>query len=107
MKLRPQVQLRFRDAEQFMDVKTLAGEEKLSVNEWILHQIEQVPLLKGARIVAERAKGGFKGKEAVNPHVSPIKAKEGQPEGAVRGSAAGCIECGALIGHQKWCKARE
>jgi len=54
MKLRPQMQLRFRDVDQFVDVKTLAREEKLSVNEWILQRIEEEPLLKGGTIRKER-----------------------------------------------------
>ncbi len=54
MKLRPQFNLRFRDAEQFLDVKYLAEESDIPVNEWVLRQIEREPLLKGGRIAAER-----------------------------------------------------
>ena len=44
MKLRPQVQLRFRDAEQFLAIKDRAAVAALSVNEWILRQVESVGL---------------------------------------------------------------
>jgi hypothetical protein len=53
MKMRPQFNLRFRDAEQFLDIKFLADEAEIPVNEWILRQIEKVPMLKGARLTAE------------------------------------------------------
>jgi hypothetical protein len=39
------------------------------------------------------------------------KAGRGKREPAMhsveRSTGSGCVECGALIGHQKWCKARE
>jgi hypothetical protein len=54
MKMRPQFNLRFRDAEQFLDVKHLAGEAEIPVNEWILRQLEKVPLLLGARLTAKK-----------------------------------------------------
>lgn len=53
MKLRPQFNLRFRDADQFLDVKFLADAEEIPVNEWILRQIEKVPMLMGARLAAK------------------------------------------------------
>ena len=40
MNLRPQVQLRFRNIPQFLRIKELASSAGLSVNEWILRQIE-------------------------------------------------------------------
>jgi hypothetical protein len=57
MKMRQQFNLRFRDAEQFLDIKFLAEEEEIPVNEWILRQIEKVPLLLGARLTEEHEKG--------------------------------------------------
>jgi hypothetical protein len=53
MKMRPQFNLRFRDAEQFLDIKYLASEADIPVNEWILRMLEEVPLLKGARLAAK------------------------------------------------------
>ena len=41
MKFRPQVQLRFRDEEQFEAVKKAAEGLELSVNEWVVRQVEQ------------------------------------------------------------------
>lgn len=41
MKFRPQIQLRFRHAEQFELVRERAKKTGDSVNEWILKQIEQ------------------------------------------------------------------
>src|SRR5882672_1469645 len=40
MKLRPQVQLRFRDEGQWEGFKELASSEALSLNEWILRKLE-------------------------------------------------------------------
>jgi hypothetical protein len=57
MKMRPQFNLRFRDADQFLDVKFLAESAEIPVNEWILRQIERVPLLKGARLTAAHEEG--------------------------------------------------
>jgi hypothetical protein len=54
MKMRPQFNLRFRDAEQFLDIKYLASEADIPVNEWILRQIEKVPVLLGARLTAKK-----------------------------------------------------
>lgn len=52
MKLRPQVQLRFRDAEQFLAVKARAAGHGLSVNEWILQRIEhKAPSLRGEGVM--------------------------------------------------------
>lgn len=53
MKMRPQFNLRFRDADQFLDIKFLADEADIPVNEWILRQVEKVPLLLGARLAAK------------------------------------------------------
>jgi hypothetical protein len=40
MKLRPQVQLRFRDVAQFEVLRKSAQSEGLSFNEWILRVLE-------------------------------------------------------------------
>lgn len=40
MKLRPQFQLRFRDAEQFVELKKAARRISLSMNEYILGRLE-------------------------------------------------------------------
>jgi predicted HicB family RNase H-like nuclease len=40
MKLRPAMQLRFRDAEQYEKIKAAAAEAEISVNEYILCGIE-------------------------------------------------------------------
>lgn len=40
MKLRPQVQLRFRDEGQYERLKGLARESGLSLNEWLLRKVE-------------------------------------------------------------------
>jgi hypothetical protein len=40
MKIRPQLNLRFRDEGQLLEAKRLAGKEHLSVNEWVLRKIE-------------------------------------------------------------------
>lgn len=53
MKMRPQFNLRFRDADQFLDVKFLADNAEIPMNEWILRQVEKVPLLLGARLAAK------------------------------------------------------
>lgn len=40
MKLRPQFNLRFRDAEQFKQIQDIAAASGLAVNEWLLRQAE-------------------------------------------------------------------
>jgi hypothetical protein len=40
MKLRPQFQLRFRDAEQFLEFKKAAQRKAVSMNEYILGRLE-------------------------------------------------------------------
>ena len=100
MKLRPQMQLRFRDVEQFTDVKTIAAEERLSVNEWVLQRIEQVPMLKGAKIAKERQAG----KQTIRAsHVVKDESKEptdeqnaakGKAEVKGEDSAGKCPLCG-------------
>ena len=53
MKIRPQLNLRFRDEGQLLEAKRLAGKEHLSVNEWALRKIEYwvrgVPAQKGPK----------------------------------------------------------
>ena len=46
MKFRPQMQLRFRSAEQFVSVKAMAASAGLSDNEWVLQKIEAAGGLK-------------------------------------------------------------
>lgn len=41
MKFRPQMQLRFRDEKQYREIKMAAQLAKLSVNEWVLQQVEK------------------------------------------------------------------
>ena len=58
MKLRPQFNLRFRDVEQFELVATLAGEQNVSMNEWIILAMEAFdPAVKGSAIEAGRKAG--------------------------------------------------
>ena len=85
MKLRPQFNLRFRDADQFLDVRFLADEADIPVNEWILRQIEKVPLLLGARLTAKMeagdeqiAKPGKRGKggQAVEQGIESVNLTE-------------------------------
>lgn len=57
MKFRPQVQLRFRGEGQFDGVKGLASKEGVSVNEWILEQIEKLnPWIAGEEPKKVKAK---------------------------------------------------
>jgi hypothetical protein len=50
---RPVISLRLRDTAQLLDVKYLAEAEKISVNKWILLQLERIPLLAGAKLSAQ------------------------------------------------------
>lgn len=52
--IRPLIELELRDMDQFLDIKFLAEGAEIPVNEWILRQIEKVPLLNGARLAAEQ-----------------------------------------------------
>lgn len=55
MKLRPQFNLRFRDAEQFELVMDEAERDGISMNEWVLRGLEGFyVVLKGQRVMAER-----------------------------------------------------
>ena len=58
MKMRPQFNLRMRDADQFLDVACLAEAEGISSNEWILRQMETHPVLLGARLTEKMEKSG-------------------------------------------------
>jgi predicted HicB family RNase H-like nuclease len=46
MKLRPQFNLRFRDVEQFEKVMDEASKANVSMNEWIVLQIEAALLAR-------------------------------------------------------------
>jgi predicted HicB family RNase H-like nuclease len=46
MKLRPHFDLRFRDAEQFMEVQELAKKSGISMNEWLIRKIEATKVVK-------------------------------------------------------------
>ena len=59
MKLRPQFNLRFRDADQFELIAGEAERDHVSMNEWILLRLESDSVvLKGQRVAAE---GKFRG----------------------------------------------
>jgi hypothetical protein len=68
--IRPLFELKLRDMDQLLDIRFLAEQDEVPVNEWILRQIERVPLLLGARIAAAKkgagdeqiAKAGKRGK---------------------------------------------
>ena len=58
MKLRPQFNLKLRDAEQFYLINGEAAREDISMNEYILRGIEGFyVVLKGQRIAAEMVEG--------------------------------------------------
>lgn len=95
MKLRPQFQLRFRDAEQFEDVRSAALAEGVPMNEWLLRRIEDADtgLLRES---AKRDSGSRK-----ESMVAPLDAVDG---GGSKGTKI-CKACGSMSGmHQKWCK---
>jgi hypothetical protein len=52
MKLRPQVQFRFRDVPNYEAVKEAVGKSGLSLNEWLLGLVER-ELGKNARVVVD------------------------------------------------------
>ena len=55
MKLQPQFNLRFRDAEQFELVMDEAERDGISMNEWVLRGLEGFyVVLKRQRVMAER-----------------------------------------------------
>ena len=55
MKLRPQFNLRFRDAEQFELIAAEADRAHVSMNEWILLRLEESSVVvKGQQIAAKR-----------------------------------------------------
>jgi hypothetical protein len=55
MKMRPQFNLKPRDAEQYELIKGEADREDISMNEWILRQLEDSCIvLKGQRVAAEK-----------------------------------------------------
>lgn len=75
MKLRPQFNLKLRDAEQFYLINGEAAREDISMNEYILRGLEGFyVVLKGQRIAAERAEE-LNGKEKV-AEVAAEKAGE-------------------------------
>ena len=154
MKFRPQMQLRFRSAEQFVSVKAMAASAGLSDNEWVLQKIEAAGGLKngvhgesvgevdgGREASGSGVRSGVRGgtgkgrgtsvhaqasdartteREVVKVHgvAQPDRAPGNGRDGTLRetpevaGSSPapvksfGCPECGALIGHQKWCKKK-
>jgi hypothetical protein len=61
MKLRPQVQLRFRDERQWESCKSAVSESGVSLNEWVLLKIEGSKVLPEkpgrTRSTADRGKG--------------------------------------------------
>ena len=61
MKLRPQVQLRFRDEAQYEQMKKNAAAAKLSLNEWLLRKLEEA--VQGPLDRAFRIAGQLKGKK--------------------------------------------
>ncbi len=63
MKFRPQMQLRFRDEEQFRKVKESAHRAAQSMNEWILGKIED----SGGRV-----EGRQKAKPGELPKAGPV-----------------------------------
>jgi hypothetical protein len=52
--IRPLFELKLRDMDQLLDIRFLAEQDEVPVNEWILRQIERVPLLHGARLTAKK-----------------------------------------------------
>lgn len=86
MKFRPSMQLRLRGVEQFEDIQKLAKRESVSVNEWVLLQIE-------------KANPSISIESAPEPKKVKPKAKASAAE------PAGCDSCGAVGGlHQRGCK---
>jgi hypothetical protein len=74
MKIRPQIQLRFRDVEQHERVKRAAAEAAVSVNEWIVRRLEAVDGVQGkawgeGRAEAEAVSGGAEERTASDDKV--------------------------------------
>ncbi len=82
MKMRPQFNLRFRDAEQFELVMGEAGRDGISMNEWILLRLESDSVvLKGQRVMAEKAEvGNEKGNAGADRGIREA-AGEAEPAG--------------------------
>ena len=93
MKLRPQFQLRFRDAGQFEDVRSSALAEGVPMNEWLLRRIENASQVREMPIKIQSQKRS-------TPEMSRRETVPTKEE--LEGRA--CKECGSLSGHQKWCK---
>lgn len=95
MKFRPRVQLQVRSIEQFEAMRTLAGKDAPSLNEWMLRVIEKVfPELRELEMVngAHPAPAGVAKKVAPKPKKADVAA---------------CPDCGAVGGlHQRGCKRK-
>lgn len=73
MKFRPQIQLRFRDVEQYALVKDRAAKQSLSVNEFIVRKLEETDV---------QGKDGREGR-AKTQAVSGVPEKPAPPQRAV------------------------
>ena len=100
---RPLFELKFRDMDQLLDIRFLADEAEIPVNEWILRQIERVPLLKGARLAAEQGLAGNRtatGAEALREQGGAKLARAVKGEGG-NGLATRNIQDGGKVGDKK------
>jgi hypothetical protein len=88
MKLRPQFQLRLRDEAQFHQVKALADVAGLSVNEWLVRQIERGVMPNDDRRTIR------------TPEMPAVSRRAVKAE-----QKTACPSCGSIGQHQKWCKA--
>lgn len=77
MKFRPQIQLRFRSETQYIQFKDQASNESISVNEWMLLQIE-------------KSNPGLTGEVAKAPAVKKVKPKA---KVSVKAAKAQCPVC--------------
>lgn len=93
MKFRPQVQLRFRDAAQFLQIKQMAREEFTSVNEWVLRRIESKIGQEGGNGVARES-----GRDVAAAHLQtgdmPTMRRKSKADASGSGQAKGKAESG-------------
>lgn len=90
MKFRPQVQLRFRDEGQYEGCKGRAAGEGVSLNEWVLRQIEG-DYVGVRKKVVEVEVGGV-----------VVKEKKGKGEKGEKGEKGGLraghhVRCGCVV----------
>jgi hypothetical protein len=111
MKLRPQMQLRFRDEAQFEQMSAMAAARGLSMNEWVLRQVEESEDLKRGlasvagllRIPVRGVSSGYKASETGSVSAVETGVEEGgkgDEPSVVQPGGEGRSEGGDVVGNE-------